>query len=113
MNIPQADMNRAPIRSALKGRLKLRWILLTAVASLCLASWAAVCAGFFVRFTLRVWTGIVTAAAVSTEILFWSLAAALGVTVIQARHRLWAWVLSSIHRQRRSEVQQRSNIDDE
>ena len=112
MNIPQADINRAPVRSAVKGRLKFRWILLAAVGIICLASWAAVCVGFFVRFTLRVWTGIVTTAAVSTEILFWSLAAALGVSVIQARHRLWAWLLSPLHRHRRSRAQQRSKIDD-
>jgi hypothetical protein len=88
-------------------KIPFRWIVLAAVGSICLASWAAVCAGFFVRFTLRVWTGIVTVAAVSTEILFWSLAAALGVTVIQARHRLWAWVLSPMHRHRRFRTQRR------
>jgi hypothetical protein len=92
--------------------LKFRWIVLATVGSICLASWAAVCAGFFVRFTLRVWTGIVTVAAISTEMLFWSLAAALGVTVIQARHRLWAWALSPMRRHRRFRAEQRSKIDD-
>jgi hypothetical protein len=83
-----------------KIRLKYQWIILAALGSICLASWAAVCMGFFVRFTLRVWTGIVTAAAVSTEVLFWALAAALGATVIQARRRLWAWVMSPLRRRR-------------
>ena len=82
----------------MKTPLKFQWILLGAVASLCLASWAAVCVGFFVRFSLRVWTAIVTTAAVSTEVLFWALAAALGMTVIQARRRLWAWVVSPLRR---------------
>jgi hypothetical protein len=81
-------------------RLKFQRIILAALGSLCLGSWAAVCMGFFVRFTLPVWTGIVTAAAVSTEILFWALAAALGVTVIQARRRLWARIVSPLRRRR-------------
>jgi len=34
------------------------------------------------------------------EILFWALAAALGVTAIQARRRLWAWVVSPLRRGR-------------
>jgi hypothetical protein len=75
-----------------KTRVNFRWIILAALGTFFLSSWAAVFMGFFFRFSLRVWTGIVTAAAVSTEILFWTLAAALGVTVIQARRRLWAWV---------------------
>jgi hypothetical protein len=73
-------------------RVKLQWITLASLGTICLSSWAAVFMGFFFRFTLRVWTGVVTAAAVSTEVLFWALAAALGVTVIQMRRRLWGWV---------------------
>jgi hypothetical protein len=70
-----------------KTRLKFRRIILAALGSICLGSWSAVCVGFFVRFSLRAWTGIVAAAAVSTEMLFWALTAVLGVTVLQARRR--------------------------
>ena len=68
---------------------RLQWVILAALSGICLTSWTAVCVGFFVKFTLGAWTGIVTMAAVTTEVLFWALAAAFGVTVIQARRRLW------------------------
>jgi hypothetical protein len=58
----------------------------------------AVGVGLIVRFSLPIWTGIVTAAAISTEILFWAVAGALGVTVIQARHRLWAWIVKPLRK---------------
>ncbi|GAB4119338.1 MAG: hypothetical protein Tsb0027_13600 [Wenzhouxiangellaceae bacterium] len=35
---------------------------------------------------------LVTATAVATEGLFWLAAAVLGVTVFQARHRIWRWL---------------------
>jgi hypothetical protein len=69
---------------------KWKWIVVSAVGSLCLTAWVAMGVGLFVRFNIRIWTLIVTAAAVSTELFFWVLAATLGVTVFQARRRLWA-----------------------
>jgi hypothetical protein len=74
-------------------RRHFRWIIVWGLASISAASWLAVCVGLVVRFSLPIWTGIVTAAAVSTEVLFWAAAGALGVTVIQARHRLWARIV--------------------
>jgi hypothetical protein len=75
-----------------------KWIIVWGLASICAASWLAVGVGLVVRLSLPVWTGIVTAAAVSTEILFWAVAGALGVTVIQARHRLWAMVVKPLRK---------------
>jgi hypothetical protein len=63
-------------------RRHFKWIIVSALASVCAASWLALCVGLLVRFSLPIWTGIVTAAAISTEILFWAVAGALGVTVI-------------------------------
>jgi hypothetical protein len=71
----------------------LKWVIVSTIASICAASWLAVGIGLVVRFSLPIFTGIVTAAAISTEALFWAVAGALGVTVIQARHRLWARIV--------------------
>jgi hypothetical protein len=79
-------------------RRHFKWIIVWGLASICAASWLGVGVGLVVRFSLPIWTGIVTAAAISTEILFWAVAGALGVTVIQARHRLWDWVVNPLRR---------------
>ncbi|HEY0802675.1 MAG TPA: hypothetical protein VGD54_17700 [Steroidobacteraceae bacterium] len=68
---------------------KLRWTVVSLVGLVCLASWVSLGVGLFMHFNLRVWTLIVTSAAVSTDIFFWTLAAALGLSVFQARHQLW------------------------
>jgi hypothetical protein len=81
-------------------RRRFKWIIVSAVASVCGASWLAVCIGLAVRLSLPIWTGIVTVAALSSEILFWTVAGALGVTVIQARHRLWDWIVKPLQRRR-------------
>ena len=80
-------------------RRHLKWIIVSIIASICAASWLAVCVGLVVRFPLPIFTGVVTVAAISTEALFWTVAGALGVTVIQARHRLWARIVKSLRRQ--------------
>jgi hypothetical protein len=79
-------------------RQHLKWIVVSTIASICAASWLAVGVGLIVRPSVHAWTGIVTAAAVSTEMLFWAVAGALGLTVIQARHRLWDWVVKPLRR---------------
>jgi hypothetical protein len=82
----------------MRARCHLRWIIVAGLGTVCAASWLAVCVGFFVRFSLRIWTVIVSAAAISTEALLWVMAAALGVAVIQARHRLWASVVKPLRK---------------
>jgi hypothetical protein len=85
-------------RYAVIDRQRLKWIVVSTIASLCAASWLAVGVGLIVRPSLHAWTGIVTAAAVSTEMLFWAVAGALGVTVIQARHRIWARIVNPLRK---------------
>jgi hypothetical protein len=75
-----------------------RWLVVAVIGCLCALAWSLVAIGLFVKFTVPVWTGIVVTAAVSTEVLFWTLAAALGVSVIQARHRLLARARSLFRR---------------
>jgi hypothetical protein len=84
----------------MKTHPNLQWIIVAGLGCVCVASWSTVCVGLFVRFSIRTWTWIVTAAAISTEMLLWAVACALGVTVIQTRRRLWDWVGKSfrIHR---------------
>lgn len=76
-------------------------IILTAAGSVCLAAWVALGVGLFVHFNVRIWTVIVTTAAISTELFFWLLAAALGVSVFQARRRLWEHMVK-LYRRRSS-----------
>jgi hypothetical protein len=73
-------------------------IIVAAAGSLCLAAWAALGVGLFVHFNVRIWTLIVTTAAVSTELFFWIVAATLGVSVFQARRRLWAHMVRQCRR---------------
>ena len=81
-------------------RLDLRWMIVAVLATVCAGCWLAVCAGAFLRLKVGIWTAIVTSAAISTEILFWALAGALGVSVLQARRRLSQWVVRAVRRHR-------------
>jgi hypothetical protein len=79
-------------------RRNFKWIIFAALGSICSAAWVTVGVGLFIRFPLPIWTCVVTVAAVSTEVLFWALAAALGVSALQARHRLRAWIIKPFRR---------------
>jgi hypothetical protein len=57
--------------------------------TLCVGAWVAVGVGFAVHVDIRTWTILVTVAAVATELVFWCAALMLGVTVFEARRKIW------------------------
>jgi hypothetical protein len=72
---------------------RLKWIIVAALACISGAAWLGIALGIlWIKFALPIWTGIAVTAAVSTEALMWSVAAALGLSAIEARHRVVATV---------------------
>ena len=80
---------------------KWKKIVLGAVAAVVGFAWL----GLIVTIVLGVetvgkpaWIAIVTFAAVSTEIGVWITAAILGLSIFQARKRIWQWLTSRFRR---------------
>ena len=69
-----------------------RW-LLAGAGAICLICWIALGLGIFMQVSRGTLLILATLAAVTTEGLFWLAAAVLGVTVFQARRRIWNWLL--------------------
>ena len=67
-------------------------LALWAVALGLVLAWGGLLAGFLIDVPKTVWLVLVTAAAIATEISFWVVAAILGISVVQARGRIWAWL---------------------
>jgi hypothetical protein len=72
--------------------MKLKHMIGLAGLAVFLAAWAAVGAGFLLRVDPVTWTVLVVIAAFASEALIWCLAAMLGLTVFEARRRIWRWM---------------------
>ena len=70
--------------------MKLKWILPAVAVVVCAAAWAGMLLGFYLKVDLKTHTMLVTAAALASEAVIWTFAAALGLTVFEARRRIWA-----------------------
>ena len=66
-------------------------IVLAAVALAVTAAWLALPIGYAAGVDKTVWIVLVTIPAVATEAGFWIAAAVLGVSVFQARRKIWLW----------------------
>ena len=53
------------------------------------AAWVALGVGLYLDVSRQTRLILVVAAAVATEALFWSIAATLGLSVLEARKRIW------------------------
>jgi hypothetical protein len=69
-----------------KGLLKMLAIGLLALA---IAAWISLGVGLYVGVEKGLRIALAVAAAVTTEGLFWTTAALLGVSVVEARKRIW------------------------
>ena len=93
---PDSDMHpRGPTAAALsknqESGMKLRWLIVAGAGILVLAAWSAVAITYlFFHPTLAVWTGVVTAAALSLEGFFWVCAGALGWSFLAGRRQMLA-----------------------
>jgi len=65
--------------------VKLRWLILGAAVLFALAACGAAVVGYFLRTSLAVWAGLVTAAALSLEILLWTAAGVFGWSFLDKR----------------------------
>lgn len=69
--------------------MKVRWIVLGLAGAAVIAAWAAVAiAYFFFEPSLALWTGLVTAAALSMEGFFWVGAGVLGWSFLAGRRAM-------------------------
>ncbi len=68
-----------------------RWLLIGGGA-LCLISWAVLGLVLFIDAPRNTLLLLATFTALVTEGFFWVAAAVLGVTVFQARRRIWRWL---------------------
>ena len=68
------------------------WVLTTILSVAAFFAWVTLGVGLHlgVQSSTRLVLAIV--AAVATETLFWSVAAALGVSMLEARKKLWRWI---------------------
>lgn len=82
----------APKRGLLskgKGLLK-GLVIFLAVAAV--VAWIALGVGLYLKVEFGPRMALAIAAAVTTEALFWSAAALLGVSVVEARKRIWRFI---------------------
>ena len=71
---------------------KFKWLVVAGAATVFVASWLILAAGFFLHPDVRTWTVLVMIAAIASELFVWSLAAALGLKMLEARRKIWEWV---------------------
>jgi hypothetical protein len=71
--------------------MKAKRLIAIAGITLLLATWIAVGVGFVVGVERETWVILVIIAAVATEAMIWCMAAALGLTILQARRKIWNW----------------------
>ena len=69
-----------------------KWILPILAAAISVTAWIVFAIGVFAGWDKPVMVGVAVVGALGLEALMWTTAAALGVTVFQARRRIWAAV---------------------
>jgi hypothetical protein len=72
--------------------VKLKYLVGIAGLAIFLASWIAVGVGYLVHVEKSTWVALVVIAACASEGLFWCVAFMLGVGIVEARNRIWAWL---------------------
>lgn len=72
--------------------MKLKHLIDLTGAVVFLAAWAAVGVGYVLHVEVTTWTALVVVAAFASEALIWCLAAMLGLSVFEARRRIWRWL---------------------
>jgi len=75
-----------------------RRLIVGAGCAFFVAAWAACLVGYFYGVDTAQWVVLVTIAAVATEALVWCAAAALGITVFQARKNIWQTMTKFLRR---------------
>lgn len=84
----EAVTNTAAPSGVRKGRAFL-WTLAGLLAVSAVGAWISLGVGLYLDVSKGTRVILAVAAALSTELLFWTTAAALGVSVFEARKRIW------------------------
>lgn len=84
-----------------------RWktITLATVGAIVALSWIALFAMIVIGVDavgMKAWIAVVTFTAAVTEVGFWICAAILGLSIVQARKRVWQWLTSPLRRPKAS-----------
>jgi hypothetical protein len=58
-------------------------------AVLLVTAWSVVGIGLLVEVDRQLWTYLIIAAAIATEVFIWCMAAMLGLTIFEARRKIW------------------------
>lgn len=82
-----------------------RRVILGAGIIFCVGAWAVCLIGYLNGVEKTTWVILITIAAIATEVLFWCVAAALGITVFEARRS----ILRSLGRLFRGRANQQSS----
>lgn len=69
-----------------------RRLIAIAGTTFALASWMAVGVGLVFQVERSIFVTLVFIAAFATEAMIWCLAAAFGLTIFQARRKIWRWM---------------------
>jgi len=70
-----------------------KWILPGLAATISLTAWIVFAAGMALDWDRPVMLGIALVGAFGLEATMWTTAAALSITVFQARKRIWRWMI--------------------
>ncbi|GAA0623295.1 hypothetical protein GCM10009422_19170 [Brevundimonas kwangchunensis] len=84
----EAVTNAAAPSGVRKGRAFL-WTMAGLLAVCAVGAWISLGVGLYLDVSKGTRLILAVAAALSTELLFWTCAAALGVSVFEARKRIW------------------------
>ena len=82
--------------------MKARQLIAIAGATAAFASWLAIGIGFALDVDRQTWVILVITAAFATEAMIWCMAAALGLTLLQSRRRVWQWIAERVSVRRSS-----------
>jgi hypothetical protein len=69
-----------------------------------LASWIAVGVAYFIHVEKSTWVTLVVIAAFASEALFWCIAFMLGLGIVEARRKIWAWLKQPFRKGERMEI---------
>lgn len=79
----------APVSGVRKGR-KFLWTLAGLIGICAVCAWVSLGVGLYLDVSKGTRLILALVAAVATELTFWTCAAALGVSVFEARKRIWS-----------------------
>jgi hypothetical protein len=76
--------------------MKAKYLVGIVGVTVALAAWTAAGLGFMLEVDRATWVVLMVIAAAATEAMIWCMAAALGLTILQARRGIWRWLVQRL-----------------